>query len=168
MENKPTDSKPNEKPGENKKPRNIWVTLIITVTIILLISWIYNAVVKSQYTETSYSDFLSAMENGQLSEVELHYDRVYYLTKAEAAKPAGQQKPCFTGLPAGNVMALAEQLNANGVEVSQVIVEDNSTIVMILMYVVMFALIFGVMRMLMKRMSGDGMMGGFGKSKAKV
>ncbi len=168
METKPTDSKPTDKPGENKKPRNIWATLIITVAIILLISWIYNAVVKSQYTETTYSDFLSAMENGQLSEVELHYDRVYYLTKAEAAKPAGQQKACFTGLPTGNVMALAEQLNANGVKVSQVIVEDNSTIVMILMYVVMFALIFGAMRMLMKRMSGDGMMGGFGKSKAKV
>ena len=168
MENKPTDSKPTGKPGESKKPRNIWVALIVTVTIVLLISWIYNAVVKSQYTETTYSDFLSAMENGQLSEVELHYDRVYYLTKSEANKPANQQKACFTGLPTGNVMALAEQLNANGVKVNQVIVEDNSTIVMILMYVVMFALIFGAMRMLTKRMSGDGMMGGFGKSKAKV
>ena len=168
MENKPTDTKPGDKPGENKKPRNIWVTLIITVAIILLISWIYNAVVDSQYTKTTYSDFLSAMEKGELSEVELHYDRVYYLTKEEAAKPASQQKACFTGLPSGNVMALAEQLNANGVKVNQVIVEDNSTIVMILMYVVMFGLIFGVMRMLMKRMSGDGMMGGFGKSKAKV
>ena len=168
MENKPTDPKPTDKPGENKKPRSIWVTLVITVAIILLISLVYNAVVKSQYTESTYSDFLSAMEKGDLSEVELHYDRIYYLTKTEAAKPAGQQKACFTGLPNGNVMALAEQLNANGVTVNQVIVEDNSTIVMILMYVVMFALIFGVMRMLMKRMSGDGMMGSFGKSKAKV
>jgi len=168
MENKPTDPKPNGKSGENKKPRNIWVTLIITVAIVLMISWVYNAVVKSQYTETSYSDFLNAVANGELKEVEFHFDRVYYLTHEEAAKPANQQKACFTGLPSGNVMALAEQLNAAGVQVSQVIVEDNSTIVMILMYVVMFALIFGVMRMLMKRMSGDGMMGGFGKSKAKV
>ncbi len=168
MENNPTDSKPNGKATENKRPRNIWVTLIITVAIILLISWVYNAVVKSQYTETSYSDFLSAMKDNQLEEVELHYDRVYYLTKEEAAKPASQQKACFTGLPSGDVMGLATQLNEMGVEVTQVIVEDNSTIVMILMYVVMFALIFGAMRMLMKRMSGDGMMGGFGKSKAKV
>ena len=171
MENKPNDPKSNGKPnenGESKRPRNIWVTLIITVAIILLISWIYNAVVKSQYTETTYSDFLNAVENGQLAEVKLHYDRVYYLTKAEAAKPASQQKACFTGLPTGNVMELAEKLNAAGVKVNQVIVEDNSTIVMILMYVAMFAVIFGVMRMLMKRMSGDGMMGGFGKSKAKV
>ena len=168
MENKPNESKPTGKPGENKKPRSLWVTLVITVAIILLISWVYNAVVKSQYTETTYSDFLNSVANNELAEVELHYDRVYYLTKAEAAKPATQQKACFTGLPNGNVMALAEQLNAAGVEVSQVIVEDNSTIVMILMYVVMFALVFGGMRMLTKRMSGDGMMGGFGKSKAKV
>ena len=168
MENKPNESKPTGKPGENKKPRSLWVTLVITVAIILLISWVYNAVVKSQYTETTYSDFLNAVANNELAEVELHYDRVYYLTKTEAAKPATQQKACFTGLPSGNVMALAEQLNAAGVEVSQVIVEDNSTIVMILMYVVMFALVFGGMRMLTKRMSGDGMMGGFGKSKAKV
>ena len=168
MENKPTDSKPTDKSGENKKPRNIWVTLIITAAIILLISLVYNAVVKSQYTETTYSDFLNAVEKEEIAEVELHYDRVYYLTKSEAAKPANQQKACYTGLPTGNVMELAEQLNASGVKVNQVIVEDNSTIVMILMYVVMFALIFGVMRSLMKRMSGDGMMGGFGKSKAKV
>ena len=168
MENKPTDSKPTDKSGENKKPRNIWVTLIITAAIILLISLVYNAVVKSQYTETTYSDFLNAVEKEEIAEVELHYDRVYYLTKSEAAKPANQQKACYTGLPTGNVMELAEQLNASGVKVNQIIVEDNSTIVMILMYVVMFALIFGVMRSLMKRMSGDGMMGGFGKSKAKV
>ncbi len=171
MENKPNDPKSGDKPnanGETKRPRNIWITLIITVAIILLISWIYNAVVKSQYTETSYSDFLNAVADGQLEEVELHYDRVYYLTKEEANKPANQQKACFTGLPTGNVMELAKELNAAGVNVTQVIVEDNSTIVMILMYVAMFAVIFGVMRMLMKRMSGDGMMGGFGKSKAKV
>ena len=168
MENNPNTPKSTGKPGENKKPRNIWLTLIITVSIILLISWVYNAMVKSQYTETSYSEFLNAANNGELEEVELHYDRVYYLTKAEAAKPAREQKACFTGLPSGNVMALAEELNAKGVHVTQVIVEDNSTIVMILMYVVMFAIIFGGMRMITKRMSGDGMMGGFGKSKAKV
>ena len=168
MENNPNTPKSTGKPGENKKPRNIWLTLIITVSIILLISWVYNAMVKSQYTETSYTDFLNAANNGELAEVELHYDRVYYLTKAEAEKPARLQKPCFTGLPSGNVMALAEELNAKGVQVTQVIVEDNSTIVMILMYVAMFAIIFGGMRMITKRMSGDGMMGGFGKSKAKV
>ena len=39
---------------------------------------------------------------------------------------------------------------------------------MILYYVIMFGLIFFVMNSLTKRMSGEGMMGGFGKSRAKV
>ncbi len=163
------DQKPNKpNPGDNKRPKNIWIALIISVLLVLAISLIYNAISNSQYQETTYSDFLDAMNSGNLSEVELHYDRVYYLTKEEAAKPAGQQKPCFTGLPNGNVMALAEQLDSMGVKVNQVIVEDNSGIILVLYYIVMFALIFGVMRTLTKRMSGEGMMGSFGKSKAKV
>ena len=171
MDNKPQDSGNHNKPngsGDNKKPRNLWVTLIITVAIVLVISWIYNAVAKSQYTEKDYSDFLRDMASGNIAEATMHYDRVYYLTKEEAEKPRGQQKACLTGLPAGDAMKLAEQLYDSGADVKSVILEDNSTIIMILMYVVMFAIIFGSMRMLTKRMSGDGMMGGFGKSKAKV
>ena len=166
MDQKPNNNKNNS--GDNRKPKNILVALVITVAIVLAISVIYNAISNSQYTETTYSDFLAAKNAGQLAEVELHYDRVYYLTTEEAAKPAREQKPCFTGLPNGNVMALAEELDAMGIKVNQVIVEDNSGIIMILYYVIMFALIFGVMRTLTKRMSGEGMMGGFGKSKAKV
>ena len=166
QKNNQSPNKPN--PGDGKRPKNIWVALIITVALVLAFSLIYNAISNSQYTEVTYSDFLDAMNAGKLEEVELHYDRVYYLTKDEAAKPAAEQKPCFTGLPNGDVMTLAEELDSMGVKVNQVIVEDNSGIIMILYYVIMFALIFFVMRSLTKRMSGEGMMGGFGKSKAKM
>ena len=131
---------------KGKRPKaNVWVTLIITVAIILIISAVYNAIVKSQYTETTYSEFMDAWESGQLDEVELHYDRVYYLTKEEAAKPAGQQKACYTGLPNGDILALAEKLDAQGITVNQVIVEDNSGILLILYYVIGFAMIFFVL-----------------------
>ena len=153
---------------DGKKPKNIWIALIITVVIVLALSLLYNAIVDSQYVQTTYSEFLEAKQTGQIAEVEFHNDRVYYLTKEEAAKPAGQQTACYTGLPNGNIMALAEELDAMGVKVDKAIVEDNSTIIMVLYYAIMFAVIFLVMRTLTKRMSGDGMMGGFGKSKAKV
>ena len=165
-DNNSNGNKPN---GNDKRPKvNIWVTLIITAAIILIISAVFNAISESQYTATSYSHFLQCKQDGQLAEVQFQDDRVIYLTKEEAAKHPSQQKACYTGFPYGDRMALAEALEADGVVVSQKIVEDNSTIIMILYYVLMFALIFGSMRMLSKRMSGDGVMGGFGNAKAKV
>ncbi len=163
----------NKKPGSDPKtggkwPKgSLWIALIVTVALILIISSVYNAIVSGQYQQTSWSDFQDAREKGQIVEVELQYDRILYLTKEEAAKPANQQKACFTGLPNGNILELARELDAEGVKVNQIIVEDNSTIMMILYYVVMFALIFGVMSMVTKRL-GAGGMGGFGQSNAKV
>ncbi len=169
-QNRNNSNSPNKNnPKGGKRPRgNIWLMLVITVAIILIISSVYSAIVSSQYQETDFSHFMQAWEGGQLVEVELHYDRVYYLTKDEAEKPASQQKACFTGLPNGDILSLAEKLDSQGIKVNQVIVEDNSGIMLILYYVIMFALIFGGMSLISKRMSGDGMMGGLGKSKAKV
>ena len=161
---------PPKKPEENgKKPRNIWVAIFLTVAIILIISSLYNMIAGSQYDLKTYSDFIHTKEANQLQEVEIHYDRIIYLTKEEAAKPAGVQRACYTGLPAGgDSEALARELIAMGVKVNNPIVEDNSFIMMILSYVIMFGVIFFFSRMLTKRMDGDGLMGNFGKSKAKV
>ena len=165
----PNQNKPNDQKNNGKKPKiNIWITLLITVAIVLIISAVYNAIIKSQYTETTYSHFLNAKETGNLSEVQLQYDRIVYMTKDEAAKPASQQKAFYTGLPSGgDTMALAGELDDMGVIVSRLIVEDNSTIMMILSYVVMFGFIFLFMNILTKRMGG-GMMGSISSSKAKM
>ncbi len=160
----------NNKPGNDKRSKgSIWITLIIAVAIVVVIGTVYNAIVGSQYTQTTYSEFLEAMESNELAEVQLQYDRILYLTKKEAAKPANEQKACFTGLPSGgDKLALAKELNAMGVKVDQLIVEDNSTILLVLYYALMIGVLFFTMRMITRRMSGEGMMGGFGHSKAKM
>ena len=168
----PKQNKPNgDKPQDGKQPKgNLWIALIVTAAVVLIGSLIFNAVQNSQYQAATWSDFRVAMLDGQLAEVEIHPDRIFYLTKEEAAKPASQQKAFFTGLPdGGDLLALSNELHELGVEkVNDKIVEDNSGIIMILYYVIMFAVIFVTFRMLTKRMSGEGMMGGFGKSRAKV
>ena len=157
------------KPGGNRPKGSIGTALLITLAIVLLVNWIYGSISKSQYTQTSFSDFLAAKDAGQLSEVEIQSDRIIYLTKEEAGKPAAMQKACYTGLPGGgDLIALSEELDAMGVKVDKKIVEDNSLIMMILSYALMIGGLFLVMNLLTKRMGGDGMMGGFGKSKAKV
>ena len=157
------------KPGGNRPKGSIGTALLIMLAIVLLVNWIYGSVSKSQYTQTSFSDFLAAKDAGQLSEVEIQTDRIIYMTKEEAGKPAAMQKACYTGLPGGgDLIALSEELDAMGVKVDKKTVEDNSLIMMILSYALMIGGLFLVMNLLTKRMGGDGMMGGFGKSKAKV
>jgi len=158
---------PPKKP-DNKRPKgNIWVAIMVTVVLVLIISTIYNSVRNHQFTQTTFSDFMEAAKNDQLAEIELQYDRVIYLTREEAAKPAGQQKACYTGLPNGDMLSLAQELNALGTKVDVQIVEDNSGIMMVLYYIIMFGLIFGGMMLLSKKMGG-GMMGNMGASRAKV
>ena len=119
MDPKRNDPSQNGSPGDGRRPKaNIWLALIITAALVLLISAIYNSISSSQYTKTTYSQFLQSMENGELTEVELRYDRIIYLTKEEAAKNPAQQKAFFTGMPSGgDVMALANELTDSGVTV---------------------------------------------------
>ena len=166
----PNKNTPNDPKKTDKKPKiNIWVTLIITVAVVLLISSVYNAIRKAQYTETSLSELLEAMDSGNLAEVEIQYDRIIYLTKEEADKAPAEQKAFYTGRPGNlDVLTFARTLYDMGVTVYDPVVEDNSGILMVLSYVMMFGVVFLVMHMLSKRLSGDGVMGGMGKSSAKV
>ena len=173
MDQNPKDSSNNRSNNSNDKKRpksNALVALIITVVVVLLGSFVFNMISNSRYTETTYSDFLTAMEEGKLAEVEFQADRIIYMTKEEADKPASQQKACFTGLPSGgNTMELAQKLDEMGITVNKEIVEDNSGIMMFLSYALMIGAVFLLMNMLTKKLGGgEGMMGGFGKNNAKV
>ena len=159
----------NNKPGGQKPRGSMWTALVITLVLILLFSWILNMVSRSQYNETTFSQFMAAREAGQLAEVELSGDRIVYMTKQEAGRDPAAQKACFTGMPrGGDALELAKELYAEGVKTNYVVKEDNSMIMMLLYYIISFAVLFFFMRMLTKRMGGEGMMGGMGKSKAKV
>ena len=159
--------------GDDKNPKNnLWVKLLIAVAAVFLISSIYTAINNGQYNQTTWSDFRASMAAQQIVEAEIHYDRIIYLTREEAEKPAAQQRACFTGLPTTyNQMELADELIEQGARVvDRKIVEDNSGIMMILSYALMIGGMFLITNMFAKRMGGGegGMMGGFGKSKAKV
>ena len=107
-------------PMDNVPKGGVWMALIITLALVLLISWVYSSISGSQYTETSVSEFLEAIDANNLAEVDFRYDRVVYLTKTEAAKPASQQKACYTGLPSGgDYLALSQRLENMGVKVTR-------------------------------------------------
>ena len=168
----PKRNDPNRKPPQGpdaEKPKtNGWVALTIAILVVLAFSTLFRNISNSQYDQTTWSDFRTAVAENNLSEVNIHHDRVIYMTKEEAAKDPREQRACFTGMPTTyNQMELADELHEMGVTVDRIILEDNSTIIMILYYAGMLLLSFFMIRMVMKRV-GDGGMGGFGKSKAKV
>ncbi len=166
----PSGNRNNDKNPGGKKPKgNILVALIATAAIAIIIMFVFNAITDSQYTETEWNDFVTAMEDGELSEVEIRADRIIYMTKDEAEKDPSDQKACYTGLPrGGDYMELSNKLKAMDVKVTTEIVEDNSGFMTILYYALMIGLLFLMMNMLTKKIGGDGMLGGMGKNNAKV
>ena len=166
MEPNRNDSSKNKNNPDSKKPRGRLLTmLLIAIAVSLAVSGIYNAISDSKYTETKFSDFLAEEEAGNLSEVEIYGDRIYYMTRTEAEKPADEQQACYAGLPDGDHMALLERLHAAGVQSSEKIVEDNSFITMIFSYALMIGVLMLGMNLISRRM---GTAGGMGENKAKV
>ena len=156
--------------NDNKKPkRSFWTIVLISGLLLFIISSVFTMVKDGQYTQKTYSDFLAEIKADNLAEVEIRSDRIVYMTKDEAAKPAAQQQAFYTGLPTGSdTSVLAKDLDAMGVQVNRQIVEDRSVWISILSYVLMFGMLFFFMSLLSKRMGGDGIMGQVGASKAKV
>ena len=171
MEPNRNDSSNNQNNNKNtpKKPKgNLLVALLATGVLAIIILFAYNAILDGQYTETEFNDFLKAVEEQNLSEVEFSSDRITYMTKDEAEKPSGQQKACYTGLPKGDTMELHKQLEAQGVKVKTEIPKDNSLLLTILINAVLIGSLFLMMSMVTKKLGGDGMLGGMGKNNAKV
>ncbi len=160
---------PKNPQSNDKRPKgNLFLTVIISIVVVLLIINIFNAVRNSQYTQATWSDFVELKNSGQIAEALIQFDRVVYMTKEDAAKPAAEQVAYYTGLPTGDTIGLANELAELGVKVNNPISKDNSILLMLLYYGIMFAIVFLFFRMLTKRMGSGGMMGGMGSSKAKV
>ena len=96
----PNQNNNNNKKPDGQKPKNIWTPLLISLVIVLVFSWVFNAVSSSQYTETRWDEFLEAKDAGRLAEVEIqqYNGKLLYLTKEEAAKdpPLNQKANIFT------------------------------------------------------------------------
>ena len=163
------NNKPKNGAPESKKPRGLGLTLLLTIGIVLAIILIYNFFTASQLQKASFSDFLDALNAGQIGEVELYSDRIIYKTRDELLKPSNEQTAFYTGMPSGSdTMALATQLYKMDVDVTRVIEKDGSTMLLILYYAGMILAVFLLMRFLTRRMADGGGLGSFGKANAKV
>ncbi|WP_343208387.1 ATP-dependent zinc metalloprotease FtsH [Anaerolentibacter hominis] len=162
------ENKPNG--GNNNKSSNkrgIIICLVCAVLIFCFYTYMSNMVRKSTNKEITYGEFLEKLENDEIKSVVIDGDRINI-------EPKGQEKETFpityyTGyLPIDE--DLVPMLKESGVDYSRKTQDTgNSFVDFIVAYILPLALIWGAMWLLFRSVSkGSGMMGGVGKSNAKV
>ena len=179
MSNDPKKNNQRPSGGNNNnndvKGRRILFLVLAALIATLLINTLYTSISKSYLTEVRYDEFLTMLDNGEISELEFQdEDRVVFAKKSDTEANGAAKKLYYTGLiPNQDTSALTAKLDAMGVEYNRELPEETSPIVSfivswLLPVMIMYGLFSLLMRSMSKRMGGMGGLGGIGESKAKV
>ncbi len=156
----------NNKRGTNNKKTFLYV-LIAAIATLLLFSYATNQLKEGSSIEVSYDKFVDMLNKGEVKAVSIQTDRI-------VIEPVKQPNPLYdisyyTGLM--NDSKLTDRLLEANVTIKPQIVDSRTTILdIIVVWILPFVLIYLVMWFLFRMISknGGGMMGGVGKSNAKV
>ena len=145
--------------------------LVIALFMVLMFFYMMNQIKESTNQKVTYDEFVTMLESGMVSEVQVDSDsgRIWILPEKASSELPSIQITYYTGiLEDGN--KVQERCEAAGVTYSRLTVDKtNSFIQSILSTVVMFAIVYGIMFFLFRMISkSSGGMMGVGKSNAKV
>ena len=161
------DIKEKKKPQLPKKPV-IFYYLIVLVILAAVNFFLVPSISESRIQDATYDQFLDALEEGRISEVNLEEDTIYYLVKD------GNQQQIYK---TGRIFDVneVERLDQAGVVFSEEIPQQmNPLLSSLISFVLPLVLLWVIGGWLMKRMMRNmGGMGGpgamtFGKSNAKI
>lgn len=152
-----------------KNPRKplIYYYMLAMICLMLLNTFVFPIVLKKQVTETDYGTFLTKLENGLISIVEIQENQIGFIAKDES----GQDHLYVTGV--FNDPELVNRLRDAGVKFSQVIPKRNSPLVsFFLTWVLPFVFFIGLGQLfagrVMKNFAGGANAMTFGKSNARI
>ncbi len=166
MDNNNNNSNKDDKNNNNNR-QSLIVCLIAAISTLILVSYISSAFMNGTVKEIDYGKFLSMLQNKEIQEVLIQDDRIIITPKGQTG--LGNEVTYFTGRITD--LELVNKLNESGVTFRAKVQDKQSTILQIfLSYILPFVLIYVVMWFVFRMMSknGGGMMGGVGKSNAKV
>ena len=164
-DNNRNDGKGN--PNQNRNHSTILIFLVVTLVTLVLMSIVNRAMNDSTSMEITYDQFLDLLDQNLIDSVTVASDKLTIVTKSQGLASQGIEMKYYTGRM--NDPALVERLDAANVEFKEEI-PDNTTS-LILNVVLSFApliLIWILMGVVLRRMSGSGGMMGVGKSRAKM
>ncbi len=172
----------NDQKGPQKR-QSFMLLLVAALITLLSMSFLMNSVSNSSSKEITYDEFLQMVEDGKVDSVLIKSDKLEITPKQDKAqeKTENSRNPFalyggydsqpevkyYTGLV--NDDSLPAFLNEYGVTYSKEIPDNSSWILSILLtYVLPIVILWVLLSFLFRKMSGGGMMGGVGKSNAKV
>ncbi len=140
--------------------KNLAFWLVLLVLMIALYNIFSAGLSPSSGKEVHYSDFLTQVENGKVSSVQIDGENVLYKTEGGTFS---------TVKPQGTNDILIAKLQDNGVDFAAK-AQEQSTLSAIVMSFLPFLLLIGVWIYFMNKMQGGGKGGAmsFGKSRAKM
>ena len=157
---------------DNKKPQKVLATyaLVALIVIFLLNIFVIPGLMERSVVETSYSDFLSALDSRQIKEVEFDTSNytIYYTMEQD-----GRPMICKTGLMYISD-ELIDRLSASGADFGSVIPTQQSPLASLFVGLILPVILFAGVGVFLSRMMTKSMTGGpggamaFGKSNAKI
>lgn len=172
----------NDQKGPQKR-QSFMLLLVAALITLLSMSFLMNSVSNSSSKEITYDEFLQMVEDGKVDSVLIKSDKLVITPKQDKAQERTESSrnpfalyggydsqpeiKYYTGIVEDDT--LPAFLNKYDVTYSKEIPDNSSWILSILLtYVLPIVILWVLLSFLFRKMSGGGMMGGVGKSNAKV
>ncbi len=166
----------NNNNGNSYKPRNrrplIFYYFIALVIILLLNTFVFPSLLSRSVRDTSYTEFINAVNNNAITEVSLSDDSIIYIANVN-----GKALTCRTGRLKNEYTeaSVLDKLYSQDVNFKEEIPVETSPLLSFLLSWIFPIMIFWAlgnwlskkMASSMGSMGGGGMFGGFGKSNAR-
>ena len=152
--------------GDSGRNQNLMKILLIGLLCLMAITFL-TRIVGDSSEKISYNEFLTKVQNADASDIkDIELDRAYNKITL-TIKESGREVTYETGM-VGDLDDLSSMLLSRGIKIEGRIIEENSTWVELLIYMIVPSLmIFAVFNFMMRKGGGGGIMG-VGKSTAKM
>ena len=153
-------------PGNNRNHSSLLIFLAVTLVTLLVMSFFNNLTNRSTSQEISYNEFLEWLNQGKVERVKLEANRLT-ITRKDDPSIQGMDLTFYTGRT--DDPDLVSRLEHAGVTFSEEIPDTTTSLILnVLLSFAPLILIWILLGVVMRRMSGSGGMMGVGKSRAKM
>ncbi len=158
--------------GKDPKKQSFLIMLIAALLTLICISFFSRAVTGATNKEIPYNQFLQMVENGEIEKVKIESNEIIITPKEKESsdKLLYYYQPTITYIT-GKLEedeTLTQRLLDAGVEVSGTVPDGSGIIMSLLYYIVPVLLMWGLLSLLLRKMTGGGGAFSMGKSNAKV